>query len=557
MKILHITDLHISNPHSTGSEALRNAFYPEYLSGLMDKIKQENVDKIFITGDVVDRSRIDNYPHAKAVIEHIADKLDIDSKDIFIVNGNHDVPKDTGDLTEFDSFSAHFDSNKTNIKSGERYKLYLINQKDAVLCIDSIGENYSSGLPGELTQSIVDEIVLKVREEKIDNVFILSHHPAESYSVQSHAPFDENSDWSKGHIWPHGGNLFRRLSNKATINGKAFWFSGDIHRQEHTIIGINRVLVVTGSCNAFEEMTSKIFPQVRVISVSMFEKSQMFEYRFTGHNGKALEGEWELKTSDATRINSPHRKDYEKEDVITNENNAEQQGKDTISLKGEVKSPPQTKKNTLLGLNNKLEKEIYSEIIDNKLYKFGRFDTCESTTALSWISIAPLLDSRAIYKKVINSFKSKIEDINQLIPDKNECLIIGIDHWGAILAARLGAACNIRSCCLAVRGQAGSYDDHEVINDRLSAIVKEKKCIFVVSDVISTGNSLSSTIKTLKTYSSNWYGLSIICDPEQDREGRLDDYNNVFYICGTLKMPTIKTELMPDKGILGTDISFL
>jgi predicted phosphodiesterase/orotate phosphoribosyltransferase len=553
MNILHLTDLHISNPES-GDEALRDAFYPEYLSGLIEKIKSKKIDKIFITGDIVDRSKLDNYPHAKKVIQYLADKVSVEPKDVFIVNGNHDIPRENGDLTKFEMFADEFNKSKTLVKSGNRYSLFSMNQDEALICIDSIGSNYSSGLPSEIDSKTIDEIIVEIRKLSIVNVFVLSHHPAASYSVQAQTPFDEGGNWPKEHIWPQGGHLFRRLANKATISGNAFWFSGDIHRQEHTIIGSSSVLVVTGSCNAFEDNTSAIIPQVRFISSNSFEKSEVYEYQFIGHNRKGLEGSWDFKEVSALNVNTQSSDDIKKIDQSVTE-------KPSIDNAPQVQLIPPSVTSSgaklLKRLDERFEKAIYSEIIENKLYKFGRFDTCESITSLSWISITPLLDSRSIYKKVINQFKEKIEEIVELSSSKNECLLVGVDHWGSILAARLGAASNIRSCSIAVRGQSGSYDDCEVINSKLSNIIKEKKFIFVISDVISTGNATSSILEVLKGENNNWYGFTVICDPQQDRDGRLDKYNDIFYICGSLKMPIIQTALLPSKQVLSTDISFI
>lgn len=545
MKILHITDLHITDPQSD-NEALREAFYPEYLAGLAEEINQHGVDKIFITGDIVDRSKTQNYPHALQLIQFLSDKINVEPKDIFVINGNHDVPRDTGDLDEFNSFSHLFNSSKDLIDSGGRSKLFSIENGNAILCIDSIGINFKSGLPCALSTTEIDTIVTTVRKKDINHLFILSHHPAASYDAQAQAPFDESADWSKEHIWPHGGNLFRRLSSRETINGTAYWFSGDVHRQEHTLIGQSQVLVVTGSCNAFENMTTSIQPQVRVISPLNSENSQLIEYNFVGHHRKGLEGNWISRTVSPMKITPPKSENESKSKAPIKE-------KDSILVNGPAVMPPRK----LNCLDQKLGKETYTKVNEKNLYKFGRFDTCESTTALSWVSIAPLLDSQAMYKKVINCYKNKINEIIDQIQNKNECIIVGVDHWGAILAARLGTAINIRSCCVAVRGQLGSYDNHEIINDRLHQIIKGKKFVFVISDVISTGNSMSKVIQELKIDGTNWYGFSIICDPAQNRESRLDNYNEVFYICGSLKMPIISTELMPSKGVLNTDISFI
>ncbi|MGI2046668.1 phosphoribosyltransferase [Shewanella oncorhynchi] len=365
--------------------------------------------------------------------------------------------------------------------------------------------------------------------------------------MQAQAPFDEGENWSRDHIWSHGGNLFRRIANKTTIKGSAFWFSGDVHRQEHTNIDDNRILIVTGSCNALENFTSAIMPQVRVISTIEKQSSRIYEYQFIGHNRKGLEGNWVQKENSAVNVGSTKSIEGMKQFSSSQTSPEISTSTSTITI---------TNISTLQKCDEGLESEIHSEIINKKIYKFGRFDTCRDVTSLSWISITPLLDCRSIYKKIINQFKDKIENIAKRTNNKSDCLLIGIDHWGAILSARLGAATNIRSCSVAIRGKSGSYDEHEIINSKLSNIVKGKKFIFVISDVISTGNSMSSAINKLKGDNDSWYGFTVICDPQQNRGDNLIKYKDIFYICGSLRMPIINANLLPDKQILNTEISF-
>ncbi|MGI2046669.1 metallophosphoesterase family protein [Shewanella oncorhynchi] len=155
MNILHLTDLHINDPKSD-NEALREAYYQEYLSELIEKIKNCEIKKIFITGDIVNHAKVANYTHAKNIIEYLSEKINVSKKDIFFTNGNHDVPREDGNLIQFEYFSDHFSKDKKIIKSGERYKIFSIDNNDFVLCINSIGNNFTTGLPSEIKTSIID-----------------------------------------------------------------------------------------------------------------------------------------------------------------------------------------------------------------------------------------------------------------------------------------------------------------------------------------------------------------------------------------------------------------
>ena len=136
--------------------------------------------------------------------------------------------------------------------------------------------------------------------------------------------------------------------------------------------------------------------------------------------------------------------------------------------------------------------------------------------------------------------------------------MVGVDSWGSILASRLGAATNIRSCCIAVRSAGDSYDGVERINSDLRLIVKKKKISFVISDVISTGKSISTVRRELGcSECANWYNLTIFCDPSQERGDSFDGYKKTFYLCGSVKMPIIERSKLPGNDILKANISFI
>lgn len=143
MNILHITDLHINEPNGV-EEALRAAYYPEYFESLIQKISDDEitVDYIFVTGDIVNHAKVENYSHAFDVIKHLADNLKISVDNIFVINGNHDIDRKTGSLSEFKEFSKQFNENKKLLTTGDRFELYKMTENDAILCLDSIGSSF-------------------------------------------------------------------------------------------------------------------------------------------------------------------------------------------------------------------------------------------------------------------------------------------------------------------------------------------------------------------------------------------------------------------------------
>lgn len=325
----------------------------------------------------------------------------------------------------------------------------------------------------------------------------------------------------------------------------AFWFSGDVHRPEYAIIDGIRVLSVGSSLNVTDATTSSIQPQVRIIFVNNFNTSQLYYYNFSGHNRTGLEGKWESKKDNAYPIGNDQQNKFEQDKKIA----------DTESTEIDKISVPSIKMSVII---EELEKRIHDEITNNKLYQFGRFDTNTELTSLSWVSTQGLLGNYSIFSKVINAFKEKINELISQEINRESCLLVGIDLWGAILSSRLGAATNIRNCCIAVRSQRDSYDNVERINETLKNIVKGKKIIFVISDVISTGRSVSTTYEKLRsTESASWYNLTILCDPSQNRGSCFENYTGTYYLCGSVKMPIVEKNKLPEIDMLGANISFL
>lgn len=544
MNVLHITDFHIRNPNplndSDRFEALRFNYYEEYLKDALSLVK-ESIDYIVVTGDLVDIGKFDNYDQVGNIISFISSELNVSNERIFLTNGNHDVCRASGDRSKFLELRDNYDGLKTIIASGDRYILYRLENNAGLLSIDSIGDNFNDGLPRALEKVVADKIVRDVKDGKFSSLIVLSHHPALSYLVQNQAPFDEsNSDWSSQHMWHDGGYLFNRLASSTNVRNEVYWFSGDIHRPEYTIIDGNKHLIVGSSLNSIDGMTSGIPPSIFILKSEEKYRNELVQIKRTnlGHNNKGLVGHWER-----TSLSANH---FGKKDIQTpNVNRDIAQPKNTENSQSKSLS----RSHTLV--DKSLENFLYKSVSERGLYHFGKVETSHDYTSLGWVYTSSMLNLSGVYLKVINTLKKKVEELITGKISKRDCIIIGLDHWGAILAARLGAATNIKSCCLAVNDENRAYDSLEVANEELVAIVKKKKMVFVVSDVISTGYSVSKVSNSsLFNEGSNWYALCIIFDPLQSRGQMLSKYSHTYYLCGKISMPLVKNELLPDNNIL-------
>jgi predicted phosphodiesterase len=539
MNILHLTDLHIANPNGT-NEALRKGYYKEYIYDLKKSFVDKQIDMIFVTGDIVDCCNVDNYEHAANVLRYLAKTLSVPLDKVFICNGNHDVNRDTGSRLEFDEFSESLSEGKNKVFSSDYYSGYKINN-DLVLTIDSINKNYAEGYPSTtIVESIVDGLVSEVEKQKVENLFILSHHATYVGEMATLATIDEGDNWSKDHIWLAGDLIFRRVAREPNISGKAFWFAGDVHMPQHLVIDDRRIISTTGSLNFIggDVKGTTMPPSVRLMNSNKIDRSSQFEYKRHNHKGTGCEGKWnEVHVSAIKRQLSD-----DSSGTISQNNITPNTGTYNPSNSYVTNSNHEDQKNNLLIWNAEFDTKLKDNVNRNKLYRFGQFSKGGELTSLSWISITQLFQDPSIYGEVVKSFRDAIKCKSSTFGiEKQDCLIVGIDNWGAILSARLGAATNIRSCGIGVKGGNESYDDAEIVNSSLTSIIKSKKLVFVVSDILATGNTIKNVYRDLSLDEVvRKVSLSVFVDLSRNYI-HLPFFDNNVVLCGSIKIPVIET----------------
>ncbi|MBE3941538.1 hypothetical protein HJ149_22760 [Vibrio parahaemolyticus] len=538
MNILHLTDLHLANP-SGCDEALREGYYKEYIYDLKSSISDKQIDMIFVTGDIVDRCKFENYKHASDILRYLAESLSVSIDRVFICNGNHDVDRGTGSRKEFDEFSESLSGDKNKVFDSEYYTAYKLDG-DLILVIDSINENYETGLPSsEVVEKIVDDIVLNVQRQNVENVFILAHHATDGGEMAVFATLDEGVDWSKKHMWYSGDLIFRRIAREPNISGKAFWFAGDVHMPQHLVIDDRRVISLAGSMNftGGNAGGTTISPSVRLIDSENIYMSSQFEYRRLSHGGTGCEGHWA-----EVQIKAVRRQSSDIDRGVSAPNQITSITKPNHAVNDIIKDAPERQLDKLKVWNQGFDSALKDELKRKELYKFGQFSKSGQFTSLAWISITQLFQSPAIYGETVKNFTDAIKKLLAKTGcDKQGCLIVGIDNWGAILSARLGAATNIRSCGIGVNGGNESYDDAEIVNGELKQIIQSKKLVFLVSDVVATGSTVSKVYKDL-ALESNYtvVNLSVFIDASSDYvELPKFDFNVV--LCDSVKIPIIET----------------
>ncbi|MFA0716214.1 metallophosphoesterase, partial [Vibrio splendidus] len=415
MIVLHITDLHIDQPFGC-NEALRTSYYEQYLSDALSIIAKHKVEALLITGDIVNLCKADNYGHAQKVIDYIADELKLTSAQVFLVNGNHDVPRESGDLTDFNRFIGKYSDQPVSENEG-LYRIYNINSENAVLCLNSIGDNYDTGLPCKISPMVMDDIVLKIKGMEARNIVILSHHPANSFKVQQESMFDESPDWAPHHIWSDGGNLFNRLGHHTANKDKVYWFAGDIHKSELAILDSNQYTVTTGGLNCIDHTVdtckcepkeeckckskhSHINPQMRIVNL-MEASSVLLEFKPSGHENRGLVGQWKEDinpriTNVSTQHDNTHRPISSTKPISTLENTNANELQPATSENPNLVEDVSTCISKFCLLGQQLEENLYNNVVEQNLYLNTFYRSKESITSLAWISITELFNNQSI-----------------------------------------------------------------------------------------------------------------------------------------------------------------
>lgn len=550
MKVLHITDLHVDDFESGSCELLRKANYKFYLYDLIEICKEENVNSLFVTGDLINLGKEENAVHVREVLNYIIDKLNIKKSHVFIINGNHDLPRESGSFMAFDTIRDGLEEHNI-VKENARYKVIKVDDKTCVIMFDSIGENFKTGQPSPLASTTIDELVELVDIEKFENILIGSHHPPESFNTQSQAMFDEGNEWSE-HIWPSGGALRRKLGHESSFAKKILWFSGDTHRAEHALVDSKSVLLTTGSLNyrapseKVEKLDPVLPPQARIIGIADFQSSLVIQYSLFGHNQVQGEGEWKsinatVTQHDRAKVFNPPKHEHSYPEALSECNPTE-------LFKLESKTPKVVNQQESLFkeklLDEQLEKLISTYVDNNKLYKNGVFGVGK-VKSLSWINVTSLLSNREVYRKVIDILKNELDEVlksNSI--SKDDVILTGIDNWGAIIAHRLGSATNIKSCNVGVSNNSESYLPEEKFNSKLNKVFKSKKLILFISDVVATGETLKRIHEMINRKDCIFECMTVVYDPTQVRADTLNFLNNLTYLCSNIKMPLMESKYL-------------
>jgi predicted phosphodiesterase len=599
-QILHITDLHIKDPHGT-DEHLRISHFNEYLQPLAEQVRRRlssPLDLLIVTGDFVDRGLVDNFDHALTVVDYLADQLKIPRNKIVVCNGNHDIVRSEEIAGNYETarqayknFARNF-ANNNIVQANDRAVLCTMADGlsclmiDATLVVDSTVIKPAQDMPGDLTEAEADTLMDWIKTLPKEEVLIIgSHFPVHDLMVR-YAPFDENEPrWAERHVWYRGALLRERIL-RWHASPHVVWLCGDIHKPAN-IVHDEQCFISTGRIGTrIEHNDSQISRQARLIQIpkdGTTPQSLLVEYKPVGHFSQAQLGDWvttEENFTLARTIRDLQKQDppmVKAEEAVTRSTGSQVPSAEQVfaSTPAEVPSHEAAAAKTsgtaemthvipVELINTELQQEIIKTITTLDLYHFGRFTTSQSEVSLSWVSIGPLLNN-GILSQVISHMATSLRKL--LGGDDNndikKTVLIGFDCWGAVLASQLSVLTGARNFCVALRAGGRHSVTAETVSEEVLNYIKSCDTIVLVSDVVASGSSLRYLYDTVKVGIGQteaerlrWIALSILCDRTQSRRVDCSFLINHSSACVDLRMPVLSYNELPDESILPATISF-
>lgn len=574
--ILHITDMHLSSPELSGKEHLRIGYYKEYLNDLTVKCEElglTEIDCLVITGDFIDKGKVENFEHAKNIIAHLSNNFHIRNENIVVCNGNHDLIKKYEESLEHEkSREPYFAFAKNYANSNEisKYKRALLCSPSAdikCLSLDSCLGNNGSGNPGKLEDDEPDAIISMITEnvEENDLLIIASHHPVKS-NIMDCGPFDENDPaWDAKHLWQFAHELQDRIK-KIRRGAPTIWLSGDIHKPAHVLIG-NIGFVTTGRIGSpimgdtITRRQAKILVIPTNISINTPPTAVTAEFNPPGHNPSPI-GDWKIEKNLFQIVSSQSE---------TNSLTLPQDNIEASMCECQTKNTSSKKysehENVIISLiDEELENIIIESIKNNNLYIWGRFHAWKDMVSLAWVPMGPLLNDGEILSHVISKMslwvKNNVFDYTDstIATKLQDTIFVGTDCWGSIIASQLSFITGIRNFCIASRAMGSYCSHHEGLNpDIINSVSSCKNIVFIV-DVVGSGSTIKYLHETFSKQAENdaisWYVLSIISDKKQKTCVSLNFLKNHGTACHNLRMPHLRNEELPDASILPPNLAW-
>lgn len=570
--ILHVTDLHLSNIGLGSTDFLRVGYYKEYIRnmwGAMSPYITGKVDLIVATGDFVDRGEIHNFEHAANVLRELANVLNLDETRIAMCIGNHDIVREKDIKTHheearsaFHEFANLFSKDRI-IHSSKRASLLSYDNDVYCLMLDGTLGSAEADMPGSMdlatTDTLIEEFIRRVPE---DNVLVIgSHYPFSPFPDDFAQPM-EGPDYNKRHFWSNG-ILFKKRVTDLRKKAPTLWLFGDVHHPDTYSEG-QHFHVLSGRFGVRmpePPHTDSLQPrQCRVVILPLKSDGQCRvitgNFILESHTPQQELGRWEASVSAFRRTGAtfPDAEMGEMETSIPIGPGESNEGPKNLN------APP------VSVLDQNLNNRIYEKVRNDGLYRMGRFRTSGDCDSLGWVSVGQILASGDYTARFCSASLLWLTKTFGIKPHINgtSVLFLGIDCWGASIAAILAAACGSEALCVAVRAGGRYHSVGELVDDDVIACLKRSEIIVIVTDAIATGLSIKSLYDRIREVSTDairaeqrWVALSVLIDANQKTLPTCPFLAGVGVGCADIKFPSVPCAMLPGDDIAPPTVSFL
>jgi pyrimidine operon attenuation protein/uracil phosphoribosyltransferase len=429
----------------------------------------------------------------------------------------------------FNEFSKGFANDAPMYKSDDdRAVLCRIKVGVWALMLDSVlgGRLKNDPAPGPLTAKSGDAIMDIVRIVPVNDLLLIGSHYSVDPNIASASDFADGKggNFLGAHSWTDAYQLRERIDRHRKTPYKTCWFSGDIHR-EHFRYHRNIYYVTTGRLGTKTGASdSKCLRQAAVVRIDENEiVVHRFRYDTEGHNSQAEYGDWKSDVANREPNTVPTSVVDLRAPVVDPSETAGAQ----VSSNTQVATEALTRNDSFTSvatskceiLSAESSQDIRTNIVKNKLYTWGRFETSPNEVLLSWVSIGPLLSAPKRLGATTRDMATWLDSqMGQRKMTAEQAVFLGIDCWGSILASQLSVVTGIRNFCIAARGRGDYHTNQEAITDEILQVVALAKYVIIVTDVVATGRTLRWLYDQFPKAENDekvWLLLSVLCDPKQ------------------------------------------
>lgn len=571
-----------------------------FLDGLVRQLEDIGivaVDAIAATGDFVDAINGSKSPasdgelrwcflQARLVLTYLARKLSVPPSHVLLCPGNHEISRDChvtnkdGRLGQFPSLLGDVFQNPSR-KRVNAFCDYtrLVRESDGplhALSLDvtwnateyqvtrlrgrevgaTLEESQKVWVPGSVSRESVEEVKTFVEEHCHDGVLlVLAHFPVAVYDWIAAKDESEGDWWAARHVAPRWAALLDAL---AAIErpGRMLWLHGDIHTPIPPTI--QRAQCISSAVGRFDDPDGSLklgfHARCLVMDPRLGKDSHYIDLEFTDRKTFGLsltDAEWACRRSKPFPSSDDERSEQGSADELV-----------------AVEIPPTFGGSPVSGF--KVEDSlIQSRILEHRLYELRRV-SCSSVSEsdesaidrLGHIRLGPILNDVAIFNDAMQRFG---EYLRSTIPDLKSSgtiesvVVVGIDCWGAAMAAELGFRLGLRSLSLTLRGLTAEQQEEEFRVRRGKDLIATAQRIVLVTDIVVTGHTLHDACNLLERAVTGrrligFHALSVIAArvPHGTRLGRHGELT-LASICVDLPVPVVKRTWLPNPRYLPFD----